>query len=267
MNRHSFEIESYKDQQVNTTADYAFTFQPKPVEPFKKSKFFKKSDYWKLLSDFNFNYLPSNISFSSSIIRQFNKQQFRQVEVAGIPLQPLYRRNFLFNYNYGFNYNLTKALKINYTATSSNIIRNYINEDNESDDSITIWDDYWETGDANQHTQQFVLNYDLPINKLPFLSFVKSTYSYTGDYSWQRSSLALQEVDVTNDVTGVTTTYNLGNTVQNAASHKINTAFNMDSFYKYIGLTKRTPKPVKATPQTAPKPGQKVVNTAQEQYV
>jgi len=260
VNRHNFEIESYKDQQVNTTADYAFSFQPKPVEPFKKSKFFKKSSYWQMLSDFNFNYLPSNISFSSSIIRQYNKQQFRQVEVAGIALDPLYRRNFLFNYQYGFNYNLTKSLKINYTATSSNIVRNYINENNEPDNTVTIWDDYWNTGDPNQHTQQIVLNYDLPLNKLPFLSFVKSTYSYTGDYSWQRSSLALAQVDVTDPNTNETVTFNLGNTIQNAGSHKINTALNMDSFYKYIGLTKKAKTPARNANQAPPKPGQKITD-------
>jgi cell surface protein SprA len=100
--RHNFEIEKFLDQTVNTTVDYTFAFQPKPVEPLKNNKFLKKSSYWKLLSDFNFNYLPTNISFSSSIIRQYNKQQFRQIDVVGLPLDPLYRRNYLFNYQYGF---------------------------------------------------------------------------------------------------------------------------------------------------------------------
>jgi cell surface protein SprA len=59
--RHDFEIEDYVDQ-VSSSVDYAFSFQPKPIEPFK-NKFMKKS-YWKLLSDFNFNYLPSNVSFN-----------------------------------------------------------------------------------------------------------------------------------------------------------------------------------------------------------
>ena len=253
--RHNFEIENFIDQQVNTTADYTYAFQPKAVEPLKNNKFLKKSSYWKMLSDFNFNYLPSNISFSSSIIRQFNKQQFRQIDVEGIPLDPLFRRNYQFNYQYGFNYNLTKALKINYTASSNNIVRNYIDENNEPINSVTLYTDYWNPGDAFTRTQQFVVNYDLPINKLPFLSFVKSTYSYTGDYNWQRASLLLSDVEID----GVN--YNLGNTVQNASSHKLNTAFNMDSFYKYIGLTKKTAKP--ATKAVAPpKPGQKVVNTA-----
>ncbi|MFT3793514.1 MAG: cell surface protein SprA [Flavobacterium sp.] len=258
VNRHNFEIENFRDQQVTTTVDYAFSFQPKTIEPFKKSKFFKKSDYWKMLSDFNFNYLPSNITFSTNITRQYNKQQFRQIDVQGIPLDPLYRRNFLFNYQYGFNYNLTKALKVNYTATSSNIVRNYMKENNEPDNTVTIWDDYWNVGDPNQHSQQIVVNYDLPINKIPALSFLKSTYSYTGDYSWQRASVALSEVEVD----GVK--YNLGNTIQNAASHKLNTTLNMDAFYKYIGLTKKPKTPARnAQPAKAPKPGEKVTNTAQ----
>jgi len=254
--RHNFEIENFRDQQVNTTVDYAFTFQPKPIEPFKKTKFLKKSEYWKMLSDFNFNYLPSNISFSTNIIRQYNKQQFRQIDVEGIPLDPLYRRNFLFNYQYGFNYNLTKALKLSYNVTSSNIVRNYLNENNEPDNTVTIWDDYWNVGDPNQHSQQFIVNYDIPINKIPAFSFIKSAYSYTGDYSWQRASIALSEVEIE----GVT--YDLGNTIQNAASHKLNTTFNMDSFYKYIGLTKKTPKAGAKAPVKAPKPGEKITNTA-----
>ncbi len=245
--RHNFEIDNFIDEQVNTTADYTYAFSPKPIEPLKKTKFMKKSSYWKMLSDFNINYLPSNISFSSSIIRQYNKQQFRQVEVEGIPLDALYRRNYMFNYQYGFNYNLSKSLRINYTASSNNIVRNYLDENNEPINSVGLFTDYWNIGDPNQHTQQIVLNYDIPINKIPVFSFVKATYSYTGDYNWRRNTTVLPG-------------YDLGNTIQNAGSHKLNTALNMDSFYKYIGLTKKT---AKAPPKTAvqPKPGQKIVNT------
>lgn len=259
--KHNYEVESYTDQLVNTAVDYTFAFKNKPLEPFKKTKAFSKSNYWNLLKDFNFNYLPSNISFSSNINRQFNKQQFRLVDVEGIGLGELYRRNFLFNYQYGFNYNLTKSLKLNFTAASNNIVRNYLNEDNVPDNSYTIWTDYWNIGSPNQHNQQLTVNYDLPINKIPFLSFVKSSYTYTGDYSWQRASLALSSVPDEDDPT---IKYNLGNTVQNSGSHRLNTTFNMDTFYKYIGLTKKTKKTT-TRPVAAPKPGEKVVATAQPQ--
>ncbi len=251
---HDYEIEQYTNQESSTAVDYSFSFQPKPIEPFKKSKFTKKSTYWKALSDFNFNYLPTNINFNTNILRQYNRQQFRQVDVQGIGLDPLYRRNYAFNYNYGFNYNLTKNLKFNYTASSNNIVKNYMNSDNVPIDDLTIWDSYLNVGQANQHMQQLVLNYEIPLDKIPVFSFIKANYSYTGDYSWQRASVAMSEIIIEGN------TYNLGNTVQNAISHNLNANMNMDLFYKYIGLTKKSQ--LKAKPKTAaPQPGEKLTDT------
>ncbi len=253
MEHHDFQIQSLLDQQVKSSVDYAFAFKPKSVEPFKNTKFMKKSSYWKMLSDFNFSYLPSTISFSTNVLRQYNRQEFRQVEVEGIGLDPLYRRNYLFNYNYGFNYNLTKALRVNYAVATNNIVRNYFDENKRPIDELTIWDDYFNIGEANMHTQQLVVNYDLPINKIPALSFVKSSYSYTSDYSWQRSSDALSSIDYN----GVN--YSLGNTIQNAGSHKLNTTFNMDMLYRYVGITNKTKRqPAANVKPAAPKPGQKL---------
>ena len=250
--RHDFEVEKNIDQQSRTTLDYAFAFQPKPVEPFQKTKFMKKSTYWKFLSDLNFNYLPSNINFSTNVVRQSNEQQFRQVEDIGIGFEPLYRRNFGFNYQYGFNLNLTKSLKINYTAASRNLVKNYLDEFNEPIDDVTIWDGYLDTGTPNFHMQQFVLNYDIPLNKIPVLGFIKANYTYTGDYSWQQASTALSNIIIDGQ------NYDLGNTVQNAKSSVFNTTLNMETLYKYIGISKSSVN-TKPKPVAPPKPGEKVV--------
>jgi cell surface protein SprA len=249
---HDFEIESLTDKQVKTTVDYAYSFKPSSIEPFKKSKMFSKGNYYKALQDFNFNFLPTSIAFSSNIIRQYNKQQFRQVDVQGIELDPLYRRNFFFNYNYGFNYKLTKSLSFVYNANSNNLVKNYLDSNNAPIDSFSIWDDFWNPGTPNQHNQQLVVNYELPINKLPFLGFVKSNYSYTSDYNWTRSSSAFASIETQEgDI------YQLGNTIQNANSHKLNTTFDMTSFYKMLGIgVKKAPKTKAAAP---PKPGEKIV--------
>src|SRR6476660_4302786 len=99
-----------------------------------------------------------------------------------------------------------------------------------------------------------VVNYELPLNKIPFLAFVKANYSYQSDYQWQRASLALQEVEG----------YALGNTIQNAGSHKLNASLTMDTFYKYIGLIKSGQKKKTATNAAAPpKPGEKVAAAPQ----
>ncbi|MGQ7946333.1 T9SS outer membrane translocon Sov/SprA [Flavobacterium sp. WC2509] len=253
--RHDFEIQQNTDQQSRTTVDYAFAFQPKPIEPFQKAKFTKKSSYWKFLSDLNFNYLPSSVTFNTNVVRQYNEQQFRQVEDIGIGFEPLYRRNFGFNYEYGFNFNLTKSLKINYKAASRNLVRNYLDENDVPIDNVTIWDGYFDPGTANFHMQQFILNYEIPLNKIPVLGFIKANYSYTGDYSWQKASTALSNITIDSQV------YNLGNTVQNAQSSIFNTTLNMETLYKYIGISKGA---TKAPPKVMgpPKPGEKIVKAA-----
>lgn len=259
--RHDYEVEDYEDEQSNTAVNYAYTFQPKEVVPFKQTKFMKTSEYWKLLSDFNFNYLPSNISFNTNIIRQSNRQQYRQVDVEGIGLDPLYRRNFAFNYQYGFGFNLTKSLKLNYTAASNNIVRNFLNDDNSPKEDFNIWDDYFDIGTPNQHLQQLVLNYEIPINKIPIFSFVKASYSYTADYNWQRASTAFSQYEEENP-DGTTTLWDLGNTIQNANSNTLTTTLNMNMLYKYLGLTPGSKTAAKTKPTAPPKPGEKIVNTA-----
>lgn len=253
--RHDFEIEDYEDELTSTTVTYAYTFKPKLVEPLKNNSFLKKSEYWKLLSDFNFNYLPSNINFSSNINRQYNRQQFRQVEdVQGIGLDPLYRRNYEFNYQYGFNFNLTKSLKLNYVVATGNIVRNYLDENNEPLPEFNIWDNYWDIGQANQHSQQVVVNYEIPINRIPVFSFIKANYTYTGDYSWQRASTALSNIEIEGS------NYNLGNTIQNANSNTFSAALDMNSLYKYLGIGGKKSKNPAPRP-AAPRPGEKVVHT------
>ncbi|HUH51622.1 MAG TPA: cell surface protein SprA [Flavobacterium sp.] len=254
---HDYEVEDLLDQQVQTTADYSYNFDAKPVEPFKKTEAFK-SKYWKIFQDFNFNYLPSSITFNTSILRNFNRQQFRQVDLDAnsIGIDPMYRRNYMFNYNYGFNYNLTKKLKLNYNVTTSNIVRSYLDEDSVPDNSQGIWDDYWNTGEPNQHTQRITANYDLPLEKIPFLSFFKSTYMYNSNFNWQRTPDGLRTITVgENDNLN---RYDLGNTIQNSNSHQINTTLNMDLFYKYIGLTKKPQAKKPSRPGAAPVPGQRV---------
>ncbi|HWR94808.1 MAG TPA: cell surface protein SprA [Flavobacterium sp.] len=251
VDKHNYEIESYTDQKIITNADYAFTFQPKPVEPLKKKEYFKKSDYWKLLSDFNFNYLPNNINFNTSLNRQYNKQQFRQTDVEGIPPSALYKRNYLFNYQYGFNYNFSKSIKFNYSVSTSNIITNYLNDNNDPINDVNLWSDYFATGQANTHLQQIVMNWEIPIDKIPVFKFIKANYTYTGDYNWLKTSVAMSNLEIE----GVN--YNLGNTVQNSNSHKLNTTFNMDVFYKYIGLNKDKQKQ-NSKPTAPPKPGEKI---------
>ena len=151
----------------------------------------------------------------------------------------MYQRNFLFDWQYTINYNLTKSLRFNFTSTNNRTVKNYIDTFGNTDNSIGIWDGFFDVGDPNQHFQSLQVNYDIPFNKVPFLKFIRATYSYTGDFQWQKSSDLFLDIPITGE-DGTTQYYNLGNSVQNAQTHRINSSLDMKTLYKYIGLTKRT---------------------------
>lgn len=228
---HDYEIKSLRDQNVRAGMDYNFNFKPASIEPFKKNDSLFTGKYWKWLKDFNFNPLPTSISLNSNITRSFNDQIYRD------PLLPdantdnlprLQQRNFLFDWSYAINYNLTNSLRFNFTASNNNIVNNYFDENGDIDVDFGIWDGFWDIGDPNTHTQSLQLTYDLPLNKIPTFSFINATYSYTGDFNWQRGS------DVLREVSGERL-----NTIQNANTHNINASLDMTKFYKYIGFVRK----------------------------
>jgi cell surface protein SprA len=237
----NFEIEQSLDQNVRLGGTYNYNFEAKTVEPFKKNDSIFRSKYWQLLKDFNFNYLPSNITVGSNYVRQYNEQKFRELNLpeGSIGIPTLYQRNFLFDWQYTINYNLTKSLRFNFTSTNNRTVKNYIDIFGNTDDSINVWDGFFDVGDPNQHSQSLQLNYDIPFNKIPFLKFIRATYSYTGDFQWQKSSDLFLDIPIFLE-DGSTKYYNLGNSVQNAQTHRINSSLDMKTFYRYIGLKKRT---------------------------
>ena len=61
-----------------------------------------------------------------------------------------------------------------------------------------------------------------------------SNYNYSGDFSWERGSDAMAQVeDESGNVLGRV------NTIQNANTHAINASFNMAKFYRNLGLEKK----------------------------
>ena len=258
--QHNFEVERMLDQQARSSLVYSYGFKPWNLEPFKKAENLKKNRYLKLFTDFNLNLLPTNITFQSDVLRQYNQQKYRMIDVEGIEIQPLYRRNYFFNYNYGVSFNLSRNLTVNYTASNNNVVRNFYDENDYVDNSLGIWDGYFDPGTPNLRMQSLKVNYTLPFDKIPFFAFLKSEYSYTGDYSWQRATDAFSNIDYN----GVN--YQLGNTIQNANTHSLNNTLSMDVLYKYFGLVPSNQKAKAGALTTTikkPKPGEKIERNKQ----
>jgi len=245
-----FEIENSVNKTLRTGANYAFNFNPVKVEPFKKNDSLFTGKYWKFLKDFNLNLLPTSLAINSDINRQFNRQKFREIDLTGnnIGIDELFRRNYTFDFQYTINYNLTEALQLNFTAANNNIVRNYfINDDliaGEQDPRLDVWDGFLDFGDPNRQTQRLGITYQLPLNKIPTLSFIDATYDYSGDFQWQKGS----------DLFGFEFGQDI-HTIQNSNTHRLNTSLDMNRLYRYLGLVKKPVRTVRTRTRTAGPPG------------
>ena len=68
---------------------------------------------------------------------------------------------------------------------------------------------FFNTGRPNKYHQKLNGTYRTPIDKIPFLDFMKADYAYTADFDWQVTS---QDNSI-ND--------RIGNVIQNANTHNI----------------------------------------------
>ncbi len=224
----NYNIKKRINESVRASATYNFSFDSKPIEPFKNSTAFE-SKYFKLIKDINFNPIPKTFAVNSNINRNYNEQQSRNL-VDGLSEQPeLKQRRFMFDWDYAIGFDLTKSLQLNFDATNS-----YVYDTFNSDEDIQVFDDFFNTGRANHYHQKLNGTYNIPIDKIPFLKFIKADYGYTADFDWQAASQG------TIDVNGVevSSLELVGNVIQNANTHNLNTTFNFERLYKSFGFEK-----------------------------
>ena len=233
-----YNIEKYENKNVKAGASYSFNFKPFVIEPLKKSKLFK-SKYLKLLKDLNFNPVPKTIALNSSINRNYNSQQSRNLiidPVNPLPIQPeLVQRRFMFNWDYTIGFDLTKSLQLNFNATN-----NYIYDGFGADEDLEIYDQFFTIGRPDNYNQKLNATYKLPISKLPYLSFLSADYGYTADFNWKAGSQSI--IENTDATTGEVTVLDfqdvVGNMIQNANTHNLNTNIDFGRLYKTLGLNK-----------------------------
>ena len=220
----NYNIKKRINESVRAAASYNFNFDSTPIEFFKSDSILK-SKYWKLIKDFNFNPIPQTFAINSSINRNYNEQQSRNLVKELTPQPALKQRRFLFDWDYTIGFDLTKSLQLNFNATNSYIYDTFNNAD-----EIQVFDDFFNTGRATHYHQKLNANYNLPIDKIPFLKFIKADYAYTADFDWQaapQNTININGVDVPSVEL-------IGNIIQNANTHNLNTTISFDRFYKTL---------------------------------
>lgn len=205
---------------------YNYNATPKIVEPFKKSNAFKHR-YLQIIRDFNFYYLPSQLSFRTSLNRQYGETQLRNIYAPEVALPISVRKNFVWVRQYDLKFNITKNLKFEYSATNNSRIDELEGTMRRGDSLYsqmkdTIWQSFKNFGRNTSFNQQWNLNYQIPINKIPLFNWINANATYVANYQWTAAP-------ITKD-----TSLNIGNTLQNSNNIQLNTSFNLMQLYTKI---------------------------------
>lgn len=217
---------------------YVYANQPKNIKPLGKVNFLK-SEYFKIIKDFNFNPLPSNFSFSTDLKRDYSEQKTRKVNENYADLPSTYYKKFGFTRQYALKWDLSKSISFDFTA--NNVARideapgkaykefeKNSDEYNQKKDSIMR--EIKRFGTTTNYNHQGKLTWQVPINKIPILNWTTVTASYTGNYDWTISPIVID-------------TINIGNTISNSNQININADANMMTLYNKVPYFKKVNSP------------------------
>ena len=221
------------DKNWSGAFNYSYSPEYKPFEPFKKL-IKNKSKWLDIVRDQNFNYLPQSISFNTNILRNYYEFQERDIENLDDPMSlPLsYSKEFLWNRDFSLRWDLTKNLRFSFNSATHAEIEEPnvpVNKDLYPD-QYKVWKDsvkhsILSFGTPLDYQQDVTASYQVPLDKIPALSWIAMDGNYTANYSWQRG-MELED--------GLT----YGNTINNQRSVTINGRFNFETLYNFSPFLK-----------------------------
>lgn len=211
--------------------NYNYSFNAKPLTPFSKVKFMKKSKWWALIRDFGLYWQPKNISFASDVLRSYNERQVKNNLVPDYEFMPVYVKRFTWNRDYGLAWDLTKKLKFNFTARNQSM---FTEGDGQVDrkDNPELYSRFVDTigyqmktlGTTMDYTHNWTLNYTLPLEKIPALDWINANFKYSSNYNWQRAPLGQAD---------------FGNTIQNSRNVGMSGQANFTNLYNKVPFLKK----------------------------
>ncbi len=226
--KHDVDTDHSTDKSYRGILSYNYNARPKAVEPFKKAV---KSNSLALVRDFNFYYLPNQISYRWEFDRQYREIQLRNN--TGSPISPelSVSKDFDWNRYFDLRYNLTKSLKLNFRAITNARIdepEGAVNKDYDRDAYYEWRDEVWRNiqsmGRTTSYQHNFDVAYTIPINKVPLLDFTSANLQYRGMYQWEAQPVFESDTEAPE----------WGNTIRNSNVIQGNGQLNMTTLYKKI---------------------------------
>lgn len=235
---YSYSESQYKapDTEYETTKDYrgnfAYNYTPyaKPFKPFAN---LKSSGYTSFLRQLSFNYLPTNISFQTSMTRNYYETQLRDLTQTPGAIKPevTFSQNFMWDRAFSINWNLTSNLRVDFSSGTNARIEEpnvQVNKKLEPD-LYKLWKDsvkqsIKDLGTPMAYDQSFNVNYNLPLQFIPVFDWVTANTAYGATYNWDRGAYLDETVEI-------------GNTIRNERRMDFQGALNLVGLYnknKYL---------------------------------
>ncbi len=210
---------------------YAYSFNAKPIEPFKKVKFMQKSPWWAIVRDMNLYLTPKNISFNNDLQRSYNERKIRNNLAPDYEFSPVYVKSFFWNRTYALGYDITKNLKFGFNANNRALFdeANGIVDRKLDPTSYKLFKDSIRTqmntfGKTTDYTHDYNFSYNVPFDKIPILNWVTANAKYSGTYNWQRGPLGQSEY---------------GNVIQNSRVVNLTAQMNFVTLYNKVPFFKK----------------------------
>jgi cell surface protein SprA len=242
----SYSYSELNSRNVNTEYDnkknyrgaitYNYNNTPKNIVPLKNTKIkLLKKPALRLIKDFNFNLMPSQLSFMTDMNRMYSERKMRNLDKPDILIQPTYNKDFTWNRIYDLRYDITRTLKFDFSATNQaridEPIRNeeyWVNKDSTNYEywKDSVWTQIQNFGRNTQYHHDFNFSYTVPINKIPLFNWVTASARYGGTYDWNVGPITADTIQ-------------LGNTIKNSSSAQLNGQMNLINLYNKIGYLKK----------------------------
>ncbi|SMO62099.1 T9SS outer membrane translocon Sov/SprA [Solitalea koreensis] len=214
----SYTIQNNQNKTHKAIVAYNFQKQSRNFKPFDK---ILKSEHLALIRDINLNLFPQVVDVQWSLDRFYNAYTLRATETSNFFTVPsTYNKNYFLSGLYNVGWDLSSSMKMDYSARSLASIDEPNGPINShARDSITS--NLMHFGRPVEFSQRVGVTYNVPINKMKFLSFTSMSVRYAVDYNWRTEAL----------VTLMSDTSRLGNTIQNARTVQLNGQLNFAQLF------------------------------------
>ena len=216
---------------------YNYNTRPKNIQPFKKSKSkFLKSSAMRLIKDFNFYYLPQQMSFRTNLDRMYQETKLRNINSPNIIIPTTFQKDFSWNRMYDLKYDLSRTFKLDFSATNIARIDEPEGKIDKDDDDYewkrdSIVQNLYDFGRTTNYRHSINANWNVPINKIPILNFMSANARYNATYDWTTGPIMPDSLNI-----------DLGNTIKNSNTLQVTPQINFQNLYNKVKYLKEINK-------------------------